>query len=258
MPMPEKLQQFQGVDLRPVVAANHARHHDPEFSNVEQRSHTPISRREKASLSTIASRAHPRRARPHRRLDPRQVGALRTCLRRWVRSVKLDVIPPMGCRSPGQTMSRVNATSAPTLRYRRYRRRFDLRWRFITGFSPPPRRILDIGCGRGRTLDQFAWIYAERYGVDMLDQELDSVTYHRVDLDREPLPFPSSHFDVVIMTHVIEHLHHPIPIAREIGRVLIPGLVLHRSPQLDGCDDALDERLGRSHTRATVVSERVR
>lgn len=57
----------------------------------------------------------------------------------------------------------------------------------------------------------------------MLDQELDSVTYHRVDLDREPLPFPSSHFDVVIMTHVIEHLHHPIPIAREIGRVLIPG-----------------------------------
>jgi SAM-dependent methyltransferase len=122
-------------------------------------------------------------------------------------------------------MSAASTTSRPNLRYRRYRRPFDPRWRFITGFSPPPRRILDVGCGPGSTLDQFADIYpdVERYGVDRLDQGPDSVVYHRMDLDQEPLPFPSSHFDVVIMTHVIEHLCHPTLIAREIGRVLMPG-----------------------------------
>ena len=122
-------------------------------------------------------------------------------------------------------MSAVSSTSGPTFRYRRYRRPFDPRWRFITGFSPPPRRVLDVGCGRGATLGHFAALYpeVERYGVDLLDQGPDSVTYHRMDLDHEPLPFPSSHFDVVIMTHVIEHLHYPTFIAREIGRVLTPG-----------------------------------
>ena len=122
-------------------------------------------------------------------------------------------------------MSTVSEISKCTLRYRRFRRPFDPRWRFMTGFSPPPRRILDIGCGPGWTLEQFAAIYpdAENYGVDILDQGPGSVVYHRVDLDHEPLPFPNSHFDVVIMTHVVEHLHHPTFVAREIGRVLAPG-----------------------------------
>ncbi len=122
-------------------------------------------------------------------------------------------------------MTTASAISAPAFRYRTFQRPFDLRWRFVTGFSSPPRRILDVGCGPGWNLAHFAEHYPglELYGVDLLEHAPETITYRRVNLDHEPLPFPSSHFDIVMMTHVIEHLHHPTAIAREIGRVLAPG-----------------------------------
>lgn len=118
-----------------------------------------------------------------------------------------------------------DATAIPQLNYRRFRRPFDPRWRFMTGFTPSPRRVLDVGCGRGQTLQQFAEVYPgiELHGVDRMTETPAPIHYTRLDLDTEPLPYPDNYFDVIVMTHVIEHLCHPTFMAGEIGRVLAPG-----------------------------------
>lgn len=92
-------------------------------------------------------------------------------------------------------------------------------------------RILDIGCGRY----PFFLIntrFTEKCGMDKLVREgydkhfADSgITFVRYNIGNEKkLPFGSSHFDVVTMLAVIEHLH-PLNLAEgfsEIYRVLKP------------------------------------
>jgi SAM-dependent methyltransferase len=108
-------------------------------------------------------------------------------------------------------------------RYRRFRRPFDPRWRFMTGFQDP-RRILDLGCGAGGNCTDFRRLYphAELSGVDLFDRGPDGIDYRRVDLNAGELPFDDASFDIITMTHVIEHLDHPCRIGAAIHRVLKP------------------------------------
>jgi SAM-dependent methyltransferase len=108
-------------------------------------------------------------------------------------------------------------------RYRRFRRPFDPRWRFMTGFQDP-KRILDLGCGFGGNCACFRHLYphAALSGVDILEQGPDLIDYRRVDLNDGELPFDDQSFDIITMTHVIEHLYHPCRIGKEIHRVLKP------------------------------------
>ena len=109
-------------------------------------------------------------------------------------------------------------------RYRRFRRPFNPRWRFMTGFQDP-RRILDLGCGPGYNCADFRRLYpqAELHGVDILDRGPEGIDYRRVDLNDGELPFDDAVFDIITMTHVIEHLDHPNRIGKAIHRVLRPG-----------------------------------
>ena len=108
-------------------------------------------------------------------------------------------------------------------RYRSFRRPFDPRWRFMAGFQDP-KRILDLGCGGGGNCVDFRRLYphAEIYGVDILEQGPASIRYQQVDLDRGNLPFDDEFFDIVTLTHVIEHLRNPNRLGSEIYRVLQP------------------------------------
>jgi SAM-dependent methyltransferase len=120
-------------------------------------------------------------------------------------------------------------------RLERYRRRYALikpGWlpataryqRWIAELLQPGSRILDLGCGRGgiveRLRDQGRWV-----GID---PDLLSLTEHRVpDLargcaDSTALPFASNAFDLVAASWVLEHLPSPLPVFREIARVLRP------------------------------------
>jgi SAM-dependent methyltransferase len=89
--------------------------------------------------------------------------------------------------------------------------------------------VLEIGCGTGCDLLQFAKNGAIATGVDITDEHL-RLAQNRVGnlaqvrrSDGRELPFPNASFDYVYSHGVIHHCHEPEKIAAEILRVLKPG-----------------------------------
>ena len=77
-----------------------------------------------------------------------------------------------------------------------------------------PNRILELGCGAGRTLlnARACGKAAEIVGIDIIpagddQQQLDR--YIQADVDTLELPYPHGYFDVIICADVLEHLVDP-------------------------------------------------
>ena len=96
------------------------------------------------------------------------------------------------------------------------------------GRSRPP-RVMDLGCGRGDSVDHFrALDPAVRWvGVDVerspeVDErereDAEFVTFGGVEL-----PFEDASFDLVYCKQVLEHVRHPDPLVAEVARVVAPG-----------------------------------
>jgi 2-polyprenyl-3-methyl-5-hydroxy-6-metoxy-1,4-benzoquinol methylase len=105
-----------------------------------------------------------------------------------------------------------------------FRAAFDLE---VRGLGPSASgRLLDVGCGDGTDLAQLRDLGWQAEGVEV-DREAVKVardrglTVHQGTLDGQR--FPSDSFDVVTMSHVVEHLHDPEAVLRECRRILKPG-----------------------------------
>lgn len=93
----------------------------------------------------------------------------------------------------------------------------------------PPRRVLDLGCGAGNSVDAFRGHDAsiDWVGVDIADSQeararrRDDATF--VTYDGIRVPFPDGSFDLVYSSQVLEHVPDPQAHLREIARVLRPG-----------------------------------
>jgi len=94
---------------------------------------------------------------------------------------------------------------------------------------PPPRDVMDLGCGTGGSVDLFRrhdpaihWV-----GVDIADSQ--EATQRRRDdadfvtFDGRILPFADASFDVVYSSQVLEHVRDPALQLREVARTLRPG-----------------------------------
>ena len=92
---------------------------------------------------------------------------------------------------------------------------------------PQGGRVLDIGCGDCRRLRYRTYFRADliHYGVDIKEyascrpylQE-----FYCVDISTQKLPFQPESFDLVVMSHVTEHIsgEHTPHVMAEAGRVL--------------------------------------
>lgn len=94
------------------------------------------------------------------------------------------------------------------------------------------KRLLEIGCGMGSDLLQFARGGASCTGIDLTPRSV-QITRHRFKLygadgsfmisDGERLPFHSESFDVVYSNGVLHHTPDTAGAIREVHRVLRPG-----------------------------------
>jgi len=99
--------------------------------------------------------------------------------------------------------------------------------------------VLDIGSGEGFFkffFDGMLSVTAEWHGVEVWPERAafcQHIGYRMYDinLDEEALPFADNRFDLVIASHVIEHLRSPSGVLREMSRVTKPsGLLLVATP----------------------------
>lgn len=84
--------------------------------------------------------------------------------------------------------------------------------------------ILNAGCGRTSEKDKQAGkdesADAKTVYIDIRDNIGADVVH---DLNKTPLPFRDNHFDEIILSHIIEHLHDVYGFLEEIHRILKPG-----------------------------------
>ena len=101
-------------------------------------------------------------------------------------------------------------------------------------------RVLDAGAGEGYLKYFCPWDWVEFIGTEIWPERLkvcESLGYQMVrhDLDKDPLPFPDGHFDAVVASHILEHLHDPERALRELYRVTAPnGFVMIGLPMHPG------------------------
>tara|TARA_R110002110_G_scaffold111258_2_gene277082 strand:+ start:2746 stop:3456 length:711 start_codon:yes stop_codon:yes gene_type:complete len=98
--------------------------------------------------------------------------------------------------------------------------------RYLTKRFLAPRRpnleILDIGCGDGEFLNVFSDLGYKPIGVDISPVESHH-RVHKVDLEKESLPFKDDTINFVFSKSVIEHMNNPLNLMNEAHRVLKPG-----------------------------------
>jgi len=86
-----------------------------------------------------------------------------------------------------------------------------------------PKKVLDVGCGRGPYLVALKEFEVECYGIDKSEEAIEaSLVPNLVTLgDIKQIPYPDNSFDLVICIDVLEHLNlEEIPIAiKELIRV---------------------------------------
>ena len=91
--------------------------------------------------------------------------------------------------------------------------------------------ILDVGCGQESVLFTKKWYPRCRYfGLDLSRDSFSSEELSHMeklfiaDLDRDDLSeLPDAHFDVIVMSHVIEHVWDGLPAVARLTKKLAPG-----------------------------------
>jgi SAM-dependent methyltransferase len=91
------------------------------------------------------------------------------------------------------------------------------------------RRVLDLGCGPGDSVDLFraAVPDVDWVGADIADSsevgERTRTDAEFVTFDGRRLPFDDASFELVFCKQVLEHVEHPRELVGEVARVVAPG-----------------------------------
>lgn len=114
-----------------------------------------------------------------------------------------------------------------------------------------PGRLLDVGCAGGDLAAVLATRGWHAHGAEVEAALVDAarargVDARRVDLDREPLPWPEGTFDAIVAAEVLEHVIDTDHVLAEIARVLRPGgALVVTTPNLASLENRVRLLLGR-------------
>jgi 2-polyprenyl-3-methyl-5-hydroxy-6-metoxy-1,4-benzoquinol methylase len=137
---------------------------------------------------------------------------------------------------------------APGLGERIKAKRYQKRFRKLLERAAPgdgPARVLDVGCADGRLLtwyrDAIPGRTIETYGIDIGEEAVERAKQAghiavagRFEVDKE---LPDGTFDLIVASHVIEHVDDPVGFARRAAELLKPGGVfMFATPNVDSAD----------------------
>ena len=97
----------------------------------------------------------------------------------------------------------------------------------------PKGHVLDVGCfgfQQYNTAMRLGLKDIKHSGVDYCEIKGEippGYTFKNADLNRDPIPFPDDSFDLVVASHILEHLFRPIDFIGECVRVCRPGGYLY-------------------------------
>ncbi len=125
---------------------------------------------------------------------------------------------------------------------RRYQRRQAARCR---RYLPPAGRFLEIGCANGDVLAELRDEFPVVRGIELSEEAATAARARGLDVFCGTLEEyeTDERFDLVFMSHVIEHVLDPVATVRRISELLAPGGVLYLETPNVG---ALDARLWKS------------
>ena len=102
-------------------------------------------------------------------------------------------------------------------------------WERVAPLVPRGGRLLDVGCGYGTTLGLAASAGVDVTGVEMPGPAVEIASSRGIrvvagDLSRGPVLDPAeSPFDVILMSHVLEHLLEPVAFLERVRPMLADG-----------------------------------
>jgi SAM-dependent methyltransferase len=104
--------------------------------------------------------------------------------------------------------------------------------------SPGGRTLLDVGCGYGQFLDAAREQGFQTFGLDVNPTRVNHAAARGHQVSQEMLTaasFGGRKFDVVVLSHVIEHLRDPKSLLQTIHEVLVPkGMLYIGCPNFGG------------------------
>ena len=112
----------------------------------------------------------------------------------------------------------------------------EIKLSYLKSFLPPTGKSLEVGCGSARLSLFLAQQGYQTYGIDysslglkvaQTNYQLGGVRGEFVEGNAFQLPFKDESFDVVLSTGLLEHFEDPLPIVREMTRVLRPNGVFY-------------------------------
>jgi 2-polyprenyl-3-methyl-5-hydroxy-6-metoxy-1,4-benzoquinol methylase len=111
--------------------------------------------------------------------------------------------------------------------------RFDLLDRYL---KQPGIKVLDVGCGNhSPSKTKSFYPEVEYYGIDISKQSLDENdfivmhSFYNINLDTEKNldRLIGEKFDVIVSSHLIEHLEHPDLVIEQLVKLLKPGGIIY-------------------------------
>jgi len=104
-------------------------------------------------------------------------------------------------------------------------RREDVDFNVMYMPANPHGRLLEIGCGSGQLLEIMQQMGWQAEGVDFDPSAVENARKKALQVrlgTLEKQGYPKDYFDVIFMSHLIEHVHDPLRLLEEVCRIIKP------------------------------------